>query len=143
MRGKGNFDDSRLDDAAQFPIAAANHFGHVHNSPDRITSNLPALHLYQLSIRAPAPPSNSFDHTAADRGRELFSGKARCTTCHADPVFTEPGWNMHKASESVLMIFKQIVRPIMRTEQRLSTGCGPTPRVATITMAASPHWPRL
>jgi cytochrome c peroxidase len=99
MRGKGNFDDSRLDDAAQFPIAAANHFGHVHNSPDRITSNLPALHLYQLSIRAPAPPSNSFDHTAADRGRELFSGKARCTTCHADPVFTEPGWNMHKASE--------------------------------------------
>jgi hypothetical protein len=28
MRGKGNFDDSRLDDAAQFPIAAANHFGH-------------------------------------------------------------------------------------------------------------------
>ena len=28
MRGKGNFDDSRLDVAAQFPIAAANHFGH-------------------------------------------------------------------------------------------------------------------
>ena len=99
MRGKGNFDDSRLDDAAQFPIAAANHFGHVHNSPDRITPKLPALHLYQLSISAPAPPSSSFDHVAADRGRELFSGKAKCSTCHADPVFTEPGWNMHKASD--------------------------------------------
>jgi len=72
MRGKGNFDDSRLDDAAQFPIAAANHFGHVHNSPDRITPKLPALHLYQLSISAPAPPSSSFDHVAADRGRDLF-----------------------------------------------------------------------
>jgi hypothetical protein len=99
MRGKGNFDDSRLDDAAQFPIAAANHFGHVHNSPDRITSRLPALHLYQLSIPAPAPPSSSFGHAAADRGRELFRGKAKCSTCHTDPVFTEPGWNMHKDSE--------------------------------------------
>lgn len=99
MRGKGNFFDSRLDNAAQFPIAAANHFGHVQNSPDLITAKLPALHLYQLSIPAPPPPSNSFDHTAADRGRELFSGKGKCSTCHTDPVFTEPGWNMHKASE--------------------------------------------
>src|SRR6202158_20386 len=99
MRGQGDFYDSRLDDAAQFPIAAANHFGHVQNSPDLITAKLPALHLYQLSIPAPAPPSSSFDHTAADRGRELFSGKARCSTCHSDPIFTEPGLNMHKASE--------------------------------------------
>jgi cytochrome c5 len=99
MRGKGDFSDSRLDDIAQFPIAAANHFGHVQNSPDLITAKLPALHLFQLSIPAPAPPSSSFDHAAADRGRELFSGKAQCSTCHADPVFTEPGWNMHKASE--------------------------------------------
>jgi hypothetical protein len=106
MRGKGDFYDSRLDDAAQFPIAAANHFGHVHNSPDRITSKLPALHLYQLSIPAPAPPSGSFDHVAADRGRELFSGKAKCSTCHTDPVFTEPGWNMHKASEVCLDDFQ-------------------------------------
>jgi hypothetical protein len=99
MHGKGDFYDSRVDDAAQFPIAAANHFGHVQNSPDLITAKLPALHLYQLLIPAPALPSSSFDHTAADRGRELFSGKAKCSTCHADPVFTEPGWNMHKASE--------------------------------------------
>ena len=99
MRGKGDFYDSRLDDAAQFPIAAANHFGHVQNNPDLVTAKLPALHLYQLSIPAPAPPSSGFDHTAADRGRKLFGGKAKCSTCHADPVFTEPGWNMHKASE--------------------------------------------
>jgi hypothetical protein len=106
MRGKGNFDDSRLDDAAQFPIAAANHFGHVQNNPDLITTKLPALHLYQLSIPAPAPPPGSFDHAAADRGRELFSGKAKCSTCHADPIFTEPGWNMHKASEVCVDAFQ-------------------------------------
>ncbi len=99
MHGKGNFYDSRLDNATQFPIAAANHFGHVQNNPDLITAKLPALHLYQLSISAPTPPPGSFDHTAADRGRKLFTGKARCSTCHANPVFTEPGWNMHKASE--------------------------------------------
>ena len=99
MHGKGDFYDSRLDNAAQFPIAAANHFGHIQNNPDLITARLPALHLYQLSIPAPAPLSSSFDHAAADRGRELFSGKAKCSTCHADPIFTEPGWNMHKASE--------------------------------------------
>ncbi|MGA8440225.1 MAG: hypothetical protein WB714_18500 [Candidatus Sulfotelmatobacter sp.] len=99
MRGKGDFYDSRLDDAAQFPIAAANHFGHIQNNPDLITAKLPALHLYQLSIPAPAPLSSSFDHTGADRGRELFSRKAKCSACHADPVFTEPGWNMHKAAD--------------------------------------------
>jgi hypothetical protein len=99
MHGKGNFDDSRLDNAAQFPIAAANHFGHVQNNPDLITAKLAALHLYQLSIPAPAPPASSFDHTAADRGRELFSGRAKCSTCHADPIFTEAGWNMHQASD--------------------------------------------
>jgi hypothetical protein len=99
MRGKGDFYDPRLDDAAQFPIAAANHFGHIRSTPDLITGKLPALHLYQLSIPAPAPLSSSFDHNAADRGRELFIGKAQCSTCHVLPAFTEPGWNMHKASE--------------------------------------------
>jgi cytochrome c peroxidase len=47
----------------------------------------------------PERPSSSFDHTAADRGRERFSGKAKCSTCRADAVFTEPGWTLHKASD--------------------------------------------
>jgi hypothetical protein len=99
MRGKGNFYDPRLDDATQFPIAAANHFGHIANNSDLITAKLPALHFYQLSIPVPVPLHSSFDHTAADRGRELFTGKAKCSTCHVQPAFTEPGWNMHRASE--------------------------------------------
>ncbi len=99
MHGKGNFLDVRLDNAQQYPIAAANHFGHVHNEEDLISSKLPALHFYQLAIPAPAPPQGSFDEDAAKRGDELFSGKAKCASCHTEPTGTEPGWNLHKGSE--------------------------------------------
>jgi cytochrome c5 len=99
MHGKGNFFDSRLNDANQFPIAAENHFGHVQNKNDLITAKLPALHAYQLSIPAPAPPDGSFGKDAAARGDALFSGKAKCGTCHTPPVSTEPGWDMHSATE--------------------------------------------
>lgn len=101
MHGKGNFFDPRLDNASQFPVAAANNFGHVTISPDNdmITSKLPALQFYQLSIPAPKPPDGSFDKDAAKRGVELFGGKAGCSRCHIEPLWTEPGWNMHKASE--------------------------------------------
>jgi hypothetical protein len=99
MHGKGTFFDPRLDDAAQFPVAARNHFGHVSNQPDLITGKLPALHFYQLSIPAPAPPQGSFDEAAAKRGDELFSGKAQCTTCHTEPLWTEPGWDLHTGQE--------------------------------------------
>jgi hypothetical protein len=99
MHGKGTFFDPRLDDEAQFPIAARNHFGHVSSQPDLITAKLPALHFYQLSIPAPAPPKGSFDEEAAKRGDELFSGKAQCTTCHTEPLWTEPGWDLHTGQE--------------------------------------------
>ena len=39
-------------------------------------------HFYQLSLAPPAPPSGSFDATAAARGAVLFDGKARCASCH-------------------------------------------------------------
>jgi cytochrome c peroxidase len=29
----------------------------------------------------------------------LFEGKARCATCHVEPIYTEPGWNMHTPDE--------------------------------------------
>jgi hypothetical protein len=99
MRGSGTFFDPRLNDAAKFPIAAANGFGNVRNTPDLITPKLPALHFYQLAIPAPAPPEGSFDPGAAERGDELFSGKAGCAVCHVEPLFTEPGWNMHTPAE--------------------------------------------
>ena len=99
MHGKGTFFDPRLNDAAQFPIAAANGFGNVRNTPDLITRKLADLHFYQLAIPAPAPANGSFNAAAAVRGRDLFAGKAACATCHVPPLFTEPGWNMHLPSD--------------------------------------------
>jgi cytochrome c peroxidase len=67
---------------------------------DLISSKLPALHFYQLALRAPRPPRGSFDRRAAARGRRVFEGKATCANCHVKPAFTEPGWNMHKPQET-------------------------------------------
>ena len=99
MHGKGTFFDPRLDDAGQFPVAARAGFGNVRNTPDLVTSKLAALHFYQLAIPAPTPPQGSFDAAAAARGKTLFEVKAKCSTCHVPPLFTEPGWNMHKPEE--------------------------------------------
>jgi hypothetical protein len=102
LRGIGTFFDPRLDDAAQFPIAARNRFGHIRTPPeeDRITSKLPELHFYQLAIPAPKPkPGADFDVAAARRGEALFVGRARCNDCHVTPLWTEPGWNLHRPEE--------------------------------------------
>jgi len=99
MHGQGTFYDPRLNDAAKFPIAAANGFGNVRSNPDLITAKLPALQFYQLAIPAPAPPPGTFDAAAAARGATLFNGTAKCSTCHVPPIFTEPGWNMHTPAE--------------------------------------------
>ena len=99
MHGKGTFYDPRLNDPERFPIAAANGFGNVRNDPDLVTPKLAALHVYQLAIPAPKAPDGSFDRSAATRGKVLFEAKARCATCHVPPLFTEPGWNMHRGEE--------------------------------------------
>jgi hypothetical protein len=106
MHGKGNFYDPRLDNAEQFPLAAANGFGHIQNDEDLITPKLPALHAYQLSLLAPLPPANSFNPRAASRGQALFEGKANCASCHVPPLFTEPGWNMHTPEETGIDSFQ-------------------------------------
>jgi hypothetical protein len=102
MHGKGRFFDPRLNNSAQFPIAASHGFAdlpHINPDEDLITSKLPALHFYQLGIPAPRPPEGSFDQAAADRGDKLFEGKAGCNNCHVSPIYTEPGWNLHTAAE--------------------------------------------
>jgi hypothetical protein len=99
MHGQGTFFDPRLDDPVQFPIAAKAGFGHITNEPDLITSKLPALHVYQLTLAAPKPPPGSFDPIAAEHGEVLFKGKAGCAKCHTDDLYTEPGWNLHTGAE--------------------------------------------
>ena len=99
MHGKGNFSDSRLADSAKFPVAAKAGFNNVWNTPDLITSKLGPLHAYQLSIPAPAARPGSFNATAAARGQALFISRAKCSSCHMPPLYTEPGWNMHTPAE--------------------------------------------
>lgn len=109
MHGLGRFWDPRLNNAAQFPIAAANGFGdlpHISPDDDRITAQLQALQFYQLAIPAPPPPAGSFDPAAASRGDALFSGKAKCNNCHVEPLWSDSGWNMHTPQEICIDSFQ-------------------------------------
>jgi hypothetical protein len=114
MHGKGTFVDPRLDDPLRFPIAARAGFGNVRSDADLITSKLPALQFYQLSIPAPRPAHTTFDASAARRGEALFNGAARCSTCHVPPLFTEPGWNMHTAADIGIDDFQSSRSPDQR-----------------------------
>jgi hypothetical protein len=100
MHGVGRFSDSRLNNATQFPVAAANAFGNITVDPsdDRITPKLAGLHAYQLALAAPTPRRQTFD-VAAKQGEALFNGKAQCARCHVPPLFTEPGWNAHSPAD--------------------------------------------
>ncbi|HEY1301075.1 MAG TPA: hypothetical protein VGF07_11305 [Stellaceae bacterium] len=102
MHGVGRFFDPRLNDPTQFPIAAKNGLGdlpHISPDNDQVTKKLAALQFYQLAIPAPPPPRGSFDTAAAARGDDLFSGKAKCNNCHVEPLWTDPGWNLHTPAE--------------------------------------------
>ena len=114
MHGKGRFFDPRLDDPVRFPIASIAGFGDVTTDDDRITPILEPLQLYQLAIPVPEPPPGSFDPAAAQRGKELFAGKADCARCHVPPLFTEPGWNAHTADEIGIDDFQAQRSPIER-----------------------------
>src|SRR5687768_3814535 len=67
MGGHGNFRDDRLGI-------------NIVQTPDLVTSKLPALRAYQLSLPAPAPPPGSYDVTAARRGEAVFA--RNCMSCH-------------------------------------------------------------
>jgi hypothetical protein len=98
MHGKGVFSEPKLT-ADQFPIGARAHFNQIRNADDQITSKLGALQFYQLAIPAPKPPEGSFDKGQAALGKALFSGKAKCATCHVPDLYTEPGSSLHTPEE--------------------------------------------
>jgi hypothetical protein len=99
MHGKGTFYDPRMNDPQRFPLAVKSGSWNTRDTPDLVTSKLAALHYYQLSLPAPEPPKDTFDGTAAVRGKAVFEGKAKCATCHVPPLYTEPGWPMHTGEE--------------------------------------------
>ncbi|HEY2350011.1 MAG TPA: hypothetical protein VGH64_13395 [Puia sp.] len=110
MHGKGSIHDHRLNDPVKYPIAVENSFWNVQNSPDLITSKLPALRAYQHSIDAPSPPAGSFDPTAANRGKAIFMKKAKCATCHSAPLFADN--ILHTADEIGIDDFEAMRSPI-------------------------------
>ena len=99
LGGQGTFFDRRLMNAEQYPVAAKIGSGNKRSAIDMITSKLGALHFYQLAMPTPLPPDGSFNRAKATRGAAIFAGKAQCATCHVPPLYTEPGWNTHPASD--------------------------------------------
>ena len=99
MHGRGNFFDPRLNNREQYPVAARAGLANRRVTDDRITPKLAALHFYQLAMPVPKAPAGTVDQARAARGQTIFSGKARCATCHVPPLFTEPGWNLHRPDE--------------------------------------------
>jgi hypothetical protein len=89
MHGVGNFSDPRLNDATKYPIATENGLYNVTVSNDLVTSKLPALREYQLSLDPPVPSVGSYDKASADLGAMLFTGKANCASCHKAPIFAD------------------------------------------------------
>jgi hypothetical protein len=111
MQAKGTFFDPRLDNPTKYPVAAAAGFDDIRRTPDLVTPKLAALHFYQLAIPAPTPPPGSFNIAAAARGRIVFNTVANCDRCHVPPLYTEPGYNTHAASEIGIDAFQSSRSP--------------------------------
>jgi mono/diheme cytochrome c family protein len=86
MHGQGTFVAPKIRD-------------NIHRTPDLVTSKLPALLLYQLSLAAPASPAGSFDSAAARRGAAVFAGAGRCATCHVPPSYSDANSGLHAPAD--------------------------------------------
>jgi hypothetical protein len=87
MGGQGTFVDERIGVSRTLPSG----------TEDLVRPKLPALRAYQESLAAPTPPAGSFDSAAAQRGRAVFEGGARCTSCHEGQLRTEA--SLHPPTE--------------------------------------------
>jgi mono/diheme cytochrome c family protein len=92
MGGQGTFEEVRTN-------------VNVDNVPnggtDLVTSKLPALQAYQLSLASPLPPVGSFDPDAALRGLAVFNGAGQCSTCHSGPLLSDGNTTLHDPADVV------------------------------------------
>jgi mono/diheme cytochrome c family protein len=86
MAGHGNFKEPRLG------------IDVVAKGEDLVTPKLRALREYQHSLAKPSPAAGSFDAAAAGRGKALFAGAAKCSTCHSGASFTDE--KLHDPAET-------------------------------------------
>jgi mono/diheme cytochrome c family protein len=89
MGGQGSFSEPRLN------------LNITNGTTDLVTSKLPALQAYQLSLKAPAAPAGSFDAAAAARGKVVFDGAGKCATCHSGALFTDANSTLHPPGDSM------------------------------------------
>jgi len=89
MGGRGSFDESRTG------VKVTN------GTSDLVSSKLPALQAYQLSLSAPTPPAGSFDPTAAARGKIVFAGAGQCSSCHSGATLTDANVKLHAPGDVV------------------------------------------
>ena len=54
-----------------------------------VTPKLDALREYQLSLSAQVPPAGSVNLEAANRGRAVFRGTAKCASCHTGAILSD------------------------------------------------------
>jgi mono/diheme cytochrome c family protein len=88
MHAQGTFSDTRLGI-------------NIVQTPDLVTSKLTALRQYQFSLQKPTPAAGSFDAAAAARGRTVFEGAGRCSTCHVGLTYTDVNsGRLHAPSET-------------------------------------------
>ncbi|WP_439606034.1 hypothetical protein [Hydrogenophaga sp.] len=73
----------------------------INGTQDLVSSKLPALQAYQLSLKAPAAPAGSFDAAAAVRGKLVFEGAGRCASCHTGALFTDANSMLHPPGDSM------------------------------------------
>jgi mono/diheme cytochrome c family protein len=90
MGGLGVFTEPRLDLTV------------INGAVDLVSSKLPALQAYQLSLAAPPPPAGSFDAAAAARGKQVFEGQGGCAACHSGPTFTDANLTLHPPADSMV-----------------------------------------
>ena len=87
MHGHGRFVDARIG-------------VNVNNPPDLVSSKLEPLRAYQFSLETPEPLAGAFDASAAQRGKAVFNGVAKCTSCHLGDALTDVNANrLHAPSE--------------------------------------------
>jgi mono/diheme cytochrome c family protein len=89
MGGQGSFAEPRLN------LNISN------GTQDLVSSKLPALQAYQLSLKSPVPPASSFDAVAALRGEAVFEGAGKCVSCHSGPLFSDANTRLHPPSASM------------------------------------------
>jgi mono/diheme cytochrome c family protein len=88
MHGHGHFVDPRIGvDVNNTP-------------PDLVSSKLAALREYQFSLEAPAPIKGTYNVEAAHRGKAVFFGAARCSSCHVAGSLSDVNQGiLHHAAE--------------------------------------------